>query len=67
MRSVQFPTGTGWTIINIVVESGMLQLVVQLIFVVLCVIGNPVLGIARVIAVQIAVRIPYPWKAKNSL
>ena len=67
MRSVQFPTGTGWTIIKIVVESGMLQLVVQLIFVVLCVIGNPVLGITRVIAVQIAVRIPYPWKAKNSL
>ena len=67
MRSAQFPTGTGWTIIKIVVESGMLQLVVQLIFVVLFAIEHPAQGIARVIAVQIAVRIPYPWKAENSL
>ena len=67
MRSAYFPTGTGQAIIKIVVESGMLRLVVQLIFVVLFAIGHPAQGIAGVIVVQIAVRIPYPWKAENSL
>ena len=67
MRSAYFPTGTGQAIIKIVVESGMLYLVVQLILVVLLAIGIPAQAIVAVIAVQIYVRIPYPWRAENSL
>ena len=58
-------SGTGRAAIDIVVESGMLYLAVQLIFVVLFAIGHPAQGIAGVIAVQIYVRIPHPWKAEN--
>ena len=60
MRSAYFPTGTGQAIIKIVVESGMLYLAVQLIFVVLFSIGHPAHVIVAMIAVQIYVRIPYP-------
>jgi hypothetical protein len=60
MRSAQFPTRTGRAAIDIVVESGMLYLAVQLIFVVLFAIGHPAQGVVGVIAVQIYVRIPYP-------
>ena len=67
MRSAQFPTKTGQAAIDIVVESGMLYLVVQLIFVILFAIQHPAWGIVGVIAVQIYVRIPHPWKAKNSV
>ena len=67
MGSVQFPTGIGRAIIDIVIESGMLYLAVQLIFVILFAIRRPALCIAEVIAVQIYVRIPHPWKAENSL
>ena len=67
MRSAQFPTGTGQAIIKIVVESGMLYLAVQLIFVVFFAFGHPVAVTVRAIAVQIFVRIPYPWKEENSL
>ncbi|KAI0302498.1 hypothetical protein BC826DRAFT_948416 [Russula brevipes] len=49
----RFPTGTGRAAIDIVVESGMLYLVVQLIFVVLFAIGHPAQGIVAAIAVQI--------------
>ena len=61
LRSEHFPTGIGQTVIKIVVESGMLYLVVQLIFVVLMAIEHPAQAIIGVIAVQIYVRIPYPW------
>jgi len=53
MPSAQFPTGTGQAAIDIVVESGMLYLAVQLIFVVLFAIRHPAQGIVGVIAVQI--------------
>ena len=66
MSSAQFTTGTAWAVIKIVVESGMLYLVVQFIFVVLMAIKHPAQLIVGVIAVQIYVRIPYPWKAENS-
>jgi hypothetical protein len=67
MRRVQFPTGTGQATIDIVVESGLLYLAVQLIFVILFAIQHPAYGIVGVIAVQIYVRIPHPWKAENSV
>ena len=65
-RDAQFPTGTGRAAIEIVVESGMLKLAAQLIFVVLYAIGHPAQAIIGVIAVQIYVRIPHPWKVENS-
>ena len=67
MGSARFPTGTGRAAIDIVVESGMLYLAVQLVFVVLFAIAHPAQGIVGVIAVQIYVRILHPWKAENSL
>ena len=67
LRSEHFPTGIGQAVIKIVVESGMLYLVVQLIFVVLMAIEHPAQAIVGVIAVQIYVRIPYPWRAENLL
>ena len=67
MGGAQFPTRTGQAAINIVVESGMLYLAVQLVFVILFVIGHPAQGFVGLIAVQIYVRIPHPWKVENSL
>ena len=67
MGSAQFPTQTGQVAVDIVVESGMLYIAVQLVLVVLFAIVHPAVNIVRVIAVQIYVRIPYPWKAENSL
>ena len=66
-RSAQFPTRTCQTIIDIVVESGLLYLAVQLIFVILFAIGHPAQSIVGMIAVQIYVRIHHPWKAENLL
>lgn len=66
-HDAQFPTGTGRAAIEIVVESGMLKLAVQLIFVILYAIRHPAQVIAGVIAVQTYVRIPHRWKAENSL
>ena len=60
MHSAQFPTGTGRAAIDIVVESGMLYLAVQLVFVILFAIRHPAQGIVGVIAVQIYVRISLP-------
>jgi len=65
MRSAQFPSGTGRAAIDIVVESGMLYLAVQFVFVILFAIRHPAQGIVGVIAVQIYVRIPHPWKARK--
>lgn len=56
LRGGHFPGGTGRAAINIVVESGMLYLVVQLIFVVLFAIGHPALDIIAVVAIQTYVR-----------
>jgi hypothetical protein len=67
MGSAQFPTQTGQVAVDIVVESGMLYIAVQLVLVVLFAILHPAVNIVRLIAVQIYVRIPYPWKAENSL
>ena len=67
IRSVKLPTGIGRAAINIVIESGMLYLAAQLVFVILFAIRHPAQSIASVIAVQIYVRIPHPWKAENSL
>ncbi|KAF8499549.1 hypothetical protein F5888DRAFT_84798 [Russula emetica] len=52
MRGAQFPSRTGQAAIDIVVESGMLYLAVQLIFVILFAIRHPAQGIVGVIAVQ---------------
>ena len=57
IRRAQFPTGTGQAAIDIVIESGMLYLAVQLVFVILFAIRHPAQGIVAVIAVQIYVRI----------
>jgi hypothetical protein len=51
----RFPTGTGRAAIDIIIESGLLYLVVQLIFVVLFAIGHPAQGVIAAIAVQIYV------------
>ncbi|KAH9062356.1 hypothetical protein EDB87DRAFT_295865 [Lactarius vividus] len=53
LRGTYFPEGTGRTAIDIVIESGALYLVVQLVFVVLFAIQHPAQGIVGVIAVQI--------------
>ena len=63
MRSAQFPTRTGQATIDIVVESGMLYLAVQLILVILFAISHPAQSIVGAIAVQIYVRIHHSWKA----
>jgi hypothetical protein len=60
MHSMHFPTGTGRAAMDIVIESGMLYLAVQLVFVILFAIRHPAQGIVAVIAVQIYVRIPSP-------
>ncbi|KAI9453145.1 hypothetical protein BJY52DRAFT_1123814 [Lactarius psammicola] len=52
LRGVYFPEGTGRTAIDIVIESGALYLVVQLVFVILFAIQHPAQGIVGVIAVQ---------------
>jgi hypothetical protein len=57
MRGAQFPTRTGQAAIDIVIESGMLYLAVQLVFVILFAIRHPAQAIVAVIAVQIYVRI----------
>lgn len=57
MRSARFPTGTGQAAIDIVIESGMLYLAVQLVFVILFAMRHPAQGIVGVIAVQVYVRI----------
>ena len=56
MHSAWFPTGTSWAVIDIVVESGMLYLAVQLAWVILFATRHPAQGIAGVVAVQIYVR-----------
>jgi len=53
LRGVYFPEGTGRAAIDIVIESGALYLVVQLVFVVLFAIHHPAQGIVGVIAVQV--------------
>ena len=67
MRIAQFPKGTSRAAIDIVIESGVLCLAVQLIFVILFTIGHPAQLVVGAIAVQIYVRIPHTWKAENLL
>jgi len=55
-RGMRFPTDTGRAAIDIVVESGLLYLIVQLIFVILFAINHPAQGVVSLIAVQIYVR-----------
>ena len=57
MHSAQFPKGTGRAAIDIVIESGVLCLAVQLIIVILLIIGNPAQLVVGAISVQIYVRI----------
>jgi hypothetical protein len=64
MNSAQFPTRTGRAAIDIVIESGMLYLAVQIVFVILFAIRHPAQGIVGVIAVQIYVRIPHPLRPR---
>jgi hypothetical protein len=59
LRGVYIPQGRGRATIDIVIESGALYLVVQLVFVVLFAIHHPAQGIVSVIAVQIYVRPSY--------
>jgi hypothetical protein len=56
VRGVRFSTDTARDAINIVVESGLLYTIVQLIFVILFSIQHPAQGIVSLIAVQIYVR-----------
>lgn len=63
-RGARFPT-TGRATIDIVIESGMLYMVVQLVFVVLFAVQHPALDIVGVIAVQIYVRISVSLKREN--
>ena len=58
--SWQFPTGIGRAAIDIVIESGMLYLAVQLIFVISFAGRLPSVGIVIGISVQIYVRILHP-------
>ena len=58
-RGARFPMDTGRAAIDIVVESGMVYLAVQLVFVVLFAIRHPAQGIIGAIAVQIYVRDRY--------
>ncbi|KAI9442764.1 hypothetical protein H4582DRAFT_2127114 [Lactarius indigo] len=52
LRGVYFPEGAVRTAIDIIIESGALYLIVQLVFVVLFAIRHPAQGIVGVIAVQ---------------
>ena len=53
MRSTQFMVGTSRAVIEIVIESGILYMAVQFVFVVLFSIRHPVQGIIGVMAMQI--------------
>jgi hypothetical protein len=64
MRGAQFRTGRAT--IEIIVESGMLYLAVQLVFVILFSIQHPAQGIVGVIAVQIYVRVSFALKGEES-
>jgi hypothetical protein len=55
-RGMRFPTDTGRAAIDIVVESGLLYLIVQFIFVILFAIKHPAQGAVSLMAVQIYVR-----------
>lgn len=57
-HGTRFPADTGRAAIDIVIESGMLYLVVQLIFVILFAMRHPAQDVAGMMAVQIYVRIP---------
>ena len=56
MHNVYIPQGMGCAVIGIVIESGALYLVVQLVFVILFATHHPAQGVVAVIAVQIYVR-----------
>ena len=55
-RGARFPVDTSRPVIDIVVESGMVYLAAQLVFVVLFSIRHPAQGVVAVNAVQIYVR-----------
>ena len=59
MRGAQFPTGIGRAAIDIVIESGVLYIAVQLIYAILFTIDDPARIIVGAIAVHIYVRIPH--------
>ena len=67
MCCVKLPTGIGRATIDIIIESGMLYLAAQLVFVILFSIRHPAQGTASVIAVQIYVSISHPWETENPL
>ena len=67
MRSTQFTTGTGRAVIEIVIESGMLYLAVQFVFVILFAMQHPARVIFGAITVQIYVRYSVTLKAGSSL
>jgi hypothetical protein len=66
MWSTQFMVGTSWAVIGIVIESGILYMSVQFIFVVLFAIGHPVQGIIEVMAMQIYVHYSITLKGRPS-
>jgi hypothetical protein len=57
IRDADMPTKTGRAAIDIIIESGMLYLAVQLVFVILFAIRHPAQAILARIAVQVYVRI----------
>ena len=66
MRSAQFTMGISRVIIGIVIESGMLYVAVQFVFVIIFAIGHPAQGIVGVMAVQIYVRYSVTLKGGSS-
>jgi hypothetical protein len=57
MLGANFPTGVGRTAIVMVIESGMLYVAVQLVFVILFAVRHPAQAIIAGIVVQVYVRI----------
>ena len=66
MGSAQFTAGISRAVIGIVIESGMLYVAVQFVFVILFAIGHPAQGIVGVMAVQIYVRYSVTLKGGSS-
>lgn len=67
IRSAQFTARTSRFVIDTVVESSMLYLAVQFVFVILYAIGHPALSIVGAMAVQIYVRYSVTSKGGSSL
>jgi hypothetical protein len=66
IRDADMPTKTGRAAIDIIVESGMLYLAIQLVFVILFALRLPAQAITARMAVQIYVRIRHQRNCSES-